>query len=420
MHGQNFIHRDVKPSNIVLCVSDASQGHLRLMIADFSRACRAPARRKLTKKSLPGPQEACMTSKVCTPAYCAPEALFPSHAEDVESGSVYGSLVDIWSFGAVLFEILTFDRFAPGHTSLECLVAVCCRLGSLPWRCGPLQAGHTENADRMGLQPLQAFKFSPWAVVLLQGSLCWASSQRQTASELVARMLYQESPVAQTPATQSPLHRGAKREAQDSGVGSGDGSGDGRARRREGSSSTPASISMSGGPQVAVCKISDTACACAGHCYTPGHRYHGACRSNSLLHGGRYCIECTCEVFGCLCPRLRGSRCSMHAKVWSGIPLELKLTHCARHCAVDLIPCDISDFLSRFTKLHSDLASLVLLVLLKEPFAIGVWMDTGVPGSLATTVGADGLVQSLLVVVRRCHTSPPTSEMQQVHRQGHA
>ena len=52
-----------------------------------------------------------MSTRVCTPAYCAPEALFPeedtgSHLLDRDGVATYGQAVDIWSFGAVFFEML--------------------------------------------------------------------------------------------------------------------------------------------------------------------------------------------------------------------------------------------------------------------------------------------------------------------------
>lgn len=43
---------------------------------------------------------------------------------------------------------------------------------------------------------------------------------------------------------------------------------------------------------------SATRCGCSGHCYTPGHRYHGGC-SSVALPGQTYCQSCICCVRAC-------------------------------------------------------------------------------------------------------------------------
>lgn len=51
---------------------------------------------------------------------------------------------------------------------------------------------------------------------------------------------------------------------------------------------------------------SEDVCACAGHCYTPRHRYRHGCDSRCLVVGSQYCSACCCVVVGCERPRLRG------------------------------------------------------------------------------------------------------------------
>jgi hypothetical protein len=98
-------------------------------------------------------------------------------------------------------------------------------------------------------------------------------------------------------------------------------------------------------------------------------------------------------------------------------PLELQLVRASAAAAVDLIPCDVTDFLTMFAKFSHDLATLVVLVLLQEPSSTAVWVATGVPGTLATT-SADAFAQSLLEVVKAMHEKPPISEMRQLNPKG--
>jgi hypothetical protein len=60
-----------------------------------------------------------------------------------------------WSFGSVAFEMLEFEVVALGRTNVECLVAMTCRLGPLPFQIGPFPMGHTESDSRLGAQPLR-------------------------------------------------------------------------------------------------------------------------------------------------------------------------------------------------------------------------------------------------------------------------
>lgn len=163
-------------------------------------------------------------------------------------------------------------------------------------------------------------------------------------------------------------------------------------------------------------------CACAGHCYTPGHRYRAGCESTCLLPGSRYCPQCACEVPRCTKPRHHGPLCWRHKKLVDGLPLPVQLVRAMRSCAHDMIPCDFRRFCDRFDRFKGDVGTLLAFAFLQEPSAVEAWIATGVPGSLGTrgsagcqpAVFADSLVRTL----RSLHEQPPRSEMQQLRRGG--
>ena len=45
---------------------------------------------------------------------------------------LYGTAVDIWSFGAIWFELLTGDRFVEVRSEACIVASMVCRLGPLP------------------------------------------------------------------------------------------------------------------------------------------------------------------------------------------------------------------------------------------------------------------------------------------------
>ena len=101
----------------------------------------------------------------------------------------------------------------------------------------------------------------------------------------------------------------------------------------------------------------------------PGHRYKGGCDTRTLLSGSTYCPSCACTVHACIRPRLRGIFCSVHRALWKNGPLEFVLTRCAHKALPWLMPCDVTDFVNVYPRVRHDKAFVVIIALLKEPFA---------------------------------------------------
>eukprot|EP00198_Chlamydomonas_reinhardtii_P012499 XP_001701836.1 NimA-related protein kinase 1 [Chlamydomonas reinhardtii] len=91
LHSQNIIHRDIKPANIFLCANDL------LKIGDLGIA------KALTSMNF-------ARTQIGTPCYMAPE---------VWSGRPYSYSSDMWSLGAVLYEMMTFRTPMEGRTMAD-------------------------------------------------------------------------------------------------------------------------------------------------------------------------------------------------------------------------------------------------------------------------------------------------------------
>merc|ERR1711871_1149154 len=93
MHSANLLHRDMKPSNLLL------NSDCLMKVADFGLA------RSLKEPSVAGEDERALTDYVATRWYRAPEILLG----DVN----YGAAVDMWGLGCILGEILAGKPIFP-------------------------------------------------------------------------------------------------------------------------------------------------------------------------------------------------------------------------------------------------------------------------------------------------------------------
>jgi serine/threonine-protein kinase len=105
-HELGVVHRDLKPSNIFL--AEAPGAPRTVKVLDFGIAAGEPAPSgapKLTK----------LDALLGSPAYMSPEQMVASHDVDVRS--------DVWSMGALLYEIITGKQPFRGDTELQVFAA---------------------------------------------------------------------------------------------------------------------------------------------------------------------------------------------------------------------------------------------------------------------------------------------------------
>ncbi|MGN6162639.1 MAG: protein kinase domain-containing protein, partial [Marmoricola sp.] len=110
VHGRGVVHRDVKPSNVLLC------GDGRAVLSDFGIA-------RLMGSSLHHTRTG---EAIGSPAYLAPEQV---------AGEVLTPALDIYSLGLVLLEALTAERAFPGPP-VEAAMARLTSSAPMPTRVG--------------------------------------------------------------------------------------------------------------------------------------------------------------------------------------------------------------------------------------------------------------------------------------------
>jgi serine/threonine-protein kinase len=106
-HSRGVVHRDLKPENLLL--ERLADGRTRIKVADFGAAKRLWK----TEGALADPG-----GYVGTPWYMAPEQILDSREVDARA--------DIWSFGVVLYEMLTDRLPFSGDTPPEVYASILC------------------------------------------------------------------------------------------------------------------------------------------------------------------------------------------------------------------------------------------------------------------------------------------------------
>ena len=104
MHSIELLHRDIKPSNILVTLGS----EVRVALADMGLACAVLTHAK--PNIVVGDQRAsCMTAKVCSGCYVAPELLCAHHS--LADTVIYGYGVDVWSVAVVSFELALLQHY---------------------------------------------------------------------------------------------------------------------------------------------------------------------------------------------------------------------------------------------------------------------------------------------------------------------
>jgi serine/threonine protein kinase len=126
IHGLNYVHRDVKPENILLQRRRNGQS-FNVRVADFSLARPIAVRQQRPQVVVDhhdGTQnfvdessaESCMTGYVASRWYRSPELLLQMS---------YGQPVDMWALGCVACEMCQLDAIFQGETDLEQFKIIC-------------------------------------------------------------------------------------------------------------------------------------------------------------------------------------------------------------------------------------------------------------------------------------------------------
>jgi protein kinase len=178
VHQQSFVHRDVKPENL-LC-----NGLERLKLADFGLS------RELGSH-LP------LTDYVSTRWYRAPEILlkFPS----------YGSPVDLWAAGAVMAELFLFRPLFPGTGEVDELHKICLVLGSPTADTWPELFNGQMEAAGVSQGEIVAASMIPLNVVAKSPLQDWIPTATAPAVDLLSKLL-QWDPAQRLSAAQALQH----------------------------------------------------------------------------------------------------------------------------------------------------------------------------------------------------------------------
>src|SRR5713226_6761848 len=112
-HEKNIVHRDLKPANIKI----TPEGVVKILDFGLAKATEPPPSEEGNPANSPtltmGATQA--GAILGTAAYMAPEQA---------KGKAADKRSDIWSFGAILYEMLTGKRLFPGESAVEILGAV--------------------------------------------------------------------------------------------------------------------------------------------------------------------------------------------------------------------------------------------------------------------------------------------------------
>ena len=114
-HSMGIVHRDLKPSNVMLLAQPDDT--MLVKVADFGIA-----KALRTDLKLDRPRETAAGELVGSPGFMSPEQIRGTSEIDARS--------DLWSLGAVAYEVLTGCQCFEGDTVIECMAAISSRAPS--------------------------------------------------------------------------------------------------------------------------------------------------------------------------------------------------------------------------------------------------------------------------------------------------
>ena len=431
IHSHFALHRDLKPGNILLVWRGASMG---VEIADFGSArLVSDKRRRLSRKAALPTQFPDLTPHVGTEPYAAPEEWFEGD---------YGYPGDIWSFGTIVFELLTLEMFTPGPGKVEMLACALSRLGCqdeaesrlLTW-LGPLQQHRVRAAVKalsdsevtccrslaacVASEPLRglwnpvvaALKWCPEARITakaLSESLPRLDIVERAGGVMAAGLCATVGPAAMSPAELPAEPWPSRAVSTKSLAGSMD-----FARRPH---RTPRS------------KQCNSFCMCSGHCGTAGHKHRSnkpgtqICTSKSLVEGCRLCVDCKCSLSACMRPKNRGDFCYKHGRSLATLPWHFRAMRAARVLLKRMTPCDIGAFVNVFGQLRTSFCCTFLAAWLKDPAAVKAFAVAALASPQGCHDGcrasADDVFDMLVRVVKEVQGPSNKAELEQTTRQG--
>lgn len=432
VHGQRVVHRDIKPANILLfcdpsCVRHGGYMLVSAKLADFGCARVLP----VPGCGEPGPPGArdvdqwLMSAHVCTATYRAPE-LFPGSMSvkkiDVTSvatnkKSLYGTPIDVWSYGAVVYELLQGEALVPvarvcsGVELLGCLVRVlgsppCLDAGDCPPYCREkawlalIKATSTPEQKHSSASPRALPTGVSWDVV--RECLRWEPRARSRMTD-IAELAWFHPPPA-TDAQPVCLHAaGGSIPTSGHAV---------KISHRE-------ALGLDEDWSLKTMQSKQT-CECKGHCRCYRHRQQGMCPRKVLVQGTKYCIECVCRVPECGKPRNKSDHCCMHRRCLSALPNAAQLAHDMAHMTHDIVPVDLCVFLDCMSMVRGDIAFSVVLAMMNEPTAMNNMCEAWI--GLPEGYSGEALAEVMSHVVQACAVSVQRAryelELQHIHRQG--
>ena len=422
IHSHNIIHRDVKPGNcLIFLAAEVHEEFLKpaLVLADFGLARRVSGDPRWCLDDAQQAQP--MTARVCTAWYRPPE-LWAVTMDNYDVDEVfeetetapYGSSLDVWSFGAVVYEALSGQTLAGRAGSGAAMVlAVADVIGACPTQ---------------GLEYTRAQRWMKWAAAvelppsrplpesraewdLVRTCLRWDPAARVTMASAQQCLWFAER--VATPDAAPTSQPGTCADASTLSTARVD-------------ASTPSAETLQNralmwleadlSPPKTTRASSKTRCSCTGHCRIFKHRREGKCDCTELVIGTAYCTRCKCIVMGCDRPRNKSDFCFHHKGVVAQSPLRVQLAVAAVPHASLLVPCDIVDFLSHSALLQDDLAMLILTAAIKEPLPVRALVDAW--KQLPAQYTGSDLRSAVCTAVAAADGAPHGAQLAQLHRQG--